>query len=374
MRHLSAFQVEAEWTLSSGLSNVPGVTAVQVEGTVRCQVTGSVELLAVLAAAGVHHLVSREPSLEELFLAHYGRAARSRAPPMRREENYDERRASRAVAVRPRSGRSGGALWGLVFGGTIAATSPVRSLFPTAASRARIAPGYTATRGLKPFGPIRRIDAVAGYTAYKTTYTMVILGAIWGLLIATRVCAARKTQDGGSCSSRGPPPADARPRKAAIGLGAGSSRSGCPRRFLPSRGGSPEKVGYRSGASCSATSVVAAAAMFMAVGMLVGQLAATRHDANLIGAGVLSASYLVRMVADSVPGLAWLRWASPFGWIEELRPLTGSRPFAFVPIVALAGAECHRGRGGQGTDLGASALARPDAPGHGWSSSEARPV
>ena len=40
---------------------------------VRCQVRGSVEpLLTVLAAAGVHELLSREPSLEELFLAHYG--------------------------------------------------------------------------------------------------------------------------------------------------------------------------------------------------------------------------------------------------------------------------------------------------------------
>jgi hypothetical protein len=29
-------------------------------------------LLTVLAAAGVRRLVSREPSLEELFLAHYG--------------------------------------------------------------------------------------------------------------------------------------------------------------------------------------------------------------------------------------------------------------------------------------------------------------
>jgi ABC-2 type transport system ATP-binding protein len=47
---------------------------VQVDGPrVRCQVTGSIEpLLGVLAGAGVHHLVSREPSLEELFLAHYG--------------------------------------------------------------------------------------------------------------------------------------------------------------------------------------------------------------------------------------------------------------------------------------------------------------
>jgi ABC-2 type transport system ATP-binding protein len=54
------------------------VTAVVVDGNrVRCQVHGSVEpLLKVLAAAGVHELLSREPSLEELFLAHYGDGAR----------------------------------------------------------------------------------------------------------------------------------------------------------------------------------------------------------------------------------------------------------------------------------------------------------
>ena len=42
---------------------------------VRCQVRGSVApLLAVLATSQVSQLLSREPSLEELFLAQYGRA------------------------------------------------------------------------------------------------------------------------------------------------------------------------------------------------------------------------------------------------------------------------------------------------------------
>jgi polyether ionophore transport system ATP-binding protein len=75
MRHLSTLSVDAEFdTTPPDLSKVPGVTAVEVRGNrVRCHVTGSVEpLLTVLAAAGVHHLLSREPSLEELFLAHYG--------------------------------------------------------------------------------------------------------------------------------------------------------------------------------------------------------------------------------------------------------------------------------------------------------------
>jgi ABC-2 type transport system ATP-binding protein len=75
MRHLSALQVEAELDGAvPDLSGIPGVSAVEVDGTlVRCQVTGPTEeLMRVLASAGVRRLVSREPSLEELFLAHYG--------------------------------------------------------------------------------------------------------------------------------------------------------------------------------------------------------------------------------------------------------------------------------------------------------------
>jgi ABC-2 type transport system ATP-binding protein len=40
---------------------------------VHLEVQGSVEpLIDALAGTGVHELLSREPSLEELFLAHYG--------------------------------------------------------------------------------------------------------------------------------------------------------------------------------------------------------------------------------------------------------------------------------------------------------------
>jgi ABC-2 type transport system ATP-binding protein len=75
MRHLSALTVEAELDGTvPDLTGVPGVSAVVVDGKrVTCQVNGSIEpLLTVFAAAGVRHLTSREPSLEELFIAHYG--------------------------------------------------------------------------------------------------------------------------------------------------------------------------------------------------------------------------------------------------------------------------------------------------------------
>ena len=75
LRHLSAVSIEVDFDgVPPDVSQVPGVRALTVNGTrLHCQVTGSMEpLLRVLATARAHHLISREPSLEELFLAHYG--------------------------------------------------------------------------------------------------------------------------------------------------------------------------------------------------------------------------------------------------------------------------------------------------------------
>ena len=286
---------------------------------------------------------------------------------MRRSEVYDERRASRVIAVATarRAGRSG-ALWGLVFGATIAAAaSSYPSAFPTAASRAVLARSMEGNAGFAAlFGSVRRIDTVAGYTAYKTMFTLIILGAIWGLLIATRVLRGEEDAGRWELFLSGYTTRARAVLQAAAGLGAGIVALWVPTAVLTTAVGAGSKVNIGVGASLFfATSVVAAAAMFMAIGVLVGQLAATRHDANVIGACVLAASYLVRMAADSDTGLAWLRWGSPLGWIEELRPLTGSKPLAFVPVVALIAVLVTVAvRVANQRDLGASAFASRDTP------------
>ena len=75
MRHLSALTVETTFAGAiPDLSGVSGVTSVESDGPlVRCHVQGSIEpFLKALVGADVTRLVSREPSLEELFLAQYG--------------------------------------------------------------------------------------------------------------------------------------------------------------------------------------------------------------------------------------------------------------------------------------------------------------
>ena len=83
MRHLSALTVEATFGRAvPDLSRVDGVFSVEVVGRqVRCQVRGAIEpLLKILAASDVQQLLSREPSLEELFLAQYGVSGEPGAP------------------------------------------------------------------------------------------------------------------------------------------------------------------------------------------------------------------------------------------------------------------------------------------------------
>ena len=82
LRHLRAVSVDATLTgPAPEVASLPGVSEVSVDGRrLRCQVAGPVEpLLRALTATGVEQLLIREPSLEELFLAHYGDAVPERA-------------------------------------------------------------------------------------------------------------------------------------------------------------------------------------------------------------------------------------------------------------------------------------------------------
>ena len=284
----------------------------------------------------------------------------------RRKESYGDRAASRVVArtTAKRASRPG-VLWGYVFGATIAATVyTYPKTFPTLASREALVAFSNNAAWAALFGPLYRLDTAAGYTAYKSGMFVTILGAIWGLLIATRL--TRGEEDGGRWelylagqTTRGGAAA-----QAAMGLAAGFVALWLPTALIAAAGGalSTTDVSVRA-LVFFATAAVSAAAMFMAIGLVVAQLAPNRHDANMAGAAILAGSYLVRMMADSDPSLAWLRWLSPIGWVEESRPLTGSHWVAFLPIVALTlvlvavSIAVARAR-----DLGTSAFAERDAP------------
>jgi ABC-2 type transport system permease protein len=75
--------------------------------------------------------------------------------------------------------------------------------------------------------------------------------------------------------------------------------------------------------------------VFVGVGALASQLAPTRRMALELGGAAVGLFLLLRVVADTSSGAGWLRWATPLGWAEELRPFTGAQPLVLLlPAVA----------------------------------------
>jgi ABC-2 type transport system permease protein len=80
------------------------------------------------------------------------------------------------------------------------------------------------------------------------------------------------------------------------------------------------------GSAYLALATVSPVPVFVGIGALASQLAPTRRLALEISSSLLVAALLMRIVADTSSSLDRLRWATPLGWAEELRPFAGPRP------------------------------------------------
>lgn len=236
-----------------------------------------------------------------------------------------------------RGARRGAVIWGAVFGlMTWAEALQFAKEYPTVADRARLLRTMGSNIGLDAiFGPSPRIDTVAGYVATHAVGVLGIIGAVWGLLAATRLLRGEEEAGRWEGLLAGQ---TTRRRAVAIqlaGLGIGLLTLWALTAAVTVAVGRSPDVRFSVTASLFATTAtVAAAAMFLAVGALCSQLAASRRQAATMAAMVFGAAYLLRVIAYSGPTLRWLHWVSPLGWVDEMRPLTGSRPLVLVPIAA----------------------------------------
>jgi ABC-2 type transport system permease protein len=237
------------------------------------------------------------------------------------------------------AGRSG-AVWGAVFGVTVASSAiSYTTLYTSEAQRRALAAAYGANHATSAlFGPAPGLDTVAGFTSFKVSMTLMILGAVWGLLTATRLLRGEEDDGRWELLLAG----RTTPRRAAAQAMAGLGAGVVVLWALTAAGtllvGRDAKVAIAPGPACSfALAMVATAAMFVAVGGVTSQLAGTRRQAAAWAATALGVAYAVRLVADAGVGLHGLIWLSPLGWVEEFGALTDPRPLALLPIAALIG-------------------------------------
>ena len=232
----------------------------------------------------------------------------------------------------------GAVIWGVVFGlFWWLLVNDFTTNYPTLADRQRLVAETGANIGMQAmFGPIHHIDTVAGYAAWHGVGFLAIIGAIWGLLTGSRLLrgeeesgrwewlvAGQTTRGGGTAAALG-------------GLGSGllvlwTINTVAAFGF----GRSADPPWTLAGSAFLAMAVVAPAAVFLGVGALCSQLAGSRRQAAWLAAAVFGVAYLIRLIAYTDTSVLWLRWASPLAWVDELHPLTDTRPWPLALILAL---------------------------------------
>jgi ABC-2 type transport system permease protein len=230
-----------------------------------------------------------------------------------------------------------GIIWGYIFGIAIASSAiSYTTIYKTQAQRNALAAAYGSNKATSAlFGPAPQLQTVAGFTVFKISMTLIVLGAVWGLLTSTRLLRGEEDNGRWEILLAGQTTRRGAAIQALGGLSAGVFTLWALTAVITVLTGLDSKVGIAAGPVLYfALAMVAPAVMFLAVGALTSQLAPTRRQAATYAASFLGVSYAVRMMADAGVGLHGLIWASPLGWVEELQPLTAPQPFALLPIAA----------------------------------------
>jgi ABC-2 type transport system permease protein len=233
--------------------------------------------------------------------------------------------------------------------------------YPTLTDRLAFARSFAGNDALRlfygyPYDPV----TIGGYSAWRVGGTLAIAAAVFGIFAAVR--ALRGEEDTGRMELV---LAGALTRRTAYLAAMSAIAAGVLLLWLA------ETVGFvfaglpTGGSAYLALATASVIPVYVGVGALVSQLAPTRRMALELGNGFVGLSLLLRVVADTSSGAGWLRWLTPLGWAEELRPFTQSQqplvlllPLAATALLLITAAKIYAGR-----DIGTGVLpARDSAP------------
>ena len=181
------------------------------------------------------------------------------------------------------------------------------------------------------FGPPVALDDPGGFTVWRTGTPVAVLVGAWAVLVGTRI--TRGEEDAGRWDlllAGRVRAADAVARHLVVLAAAVVLLGAAVTGALLAAGTTP------TGAALHGAGIAGLGAGFAALAVLAAQVLPTRAAATGASVAALAAALLMRMVADGVDALSWLRWVTPFGVLGEVAPFTADRPAPLLVLVAVA--------------------------------------
>jgi len=227
-----------------------------------------------------------------------------------------------------------GALVGLVMGAQGAAYAKA---FPTEASREKLVVTLHSLSGANFFsGEIANAVHPDSYAIYKSLALTMIIVAVWGLLVGTRLL--RGFEEDGRLELLEAGALSKRQTSSQLLLGFGGSIMVAMLLtliFVAGLGSSSQVKLSSSGALYTTIAIFLPGLVFAALGVTTAQLARSRSRAILYGLVPLIVLYIIRGTANSVESVNWLKKLSPFGWSDLLNPVLSPKLIWVVPSLVL---------------------------------------
>jgi ABC-2 type transport system permease protein len=232
-----------------------------------------------------------------------------------------------------------------------------RHTYPTLADRLSFAHAFGANKAVVLFyGKAYDLLTVGGYSAWRVGGTLALFAAVFGLLAAVRAMRAEEDTGRAELVLAGIIGRRSQFGSALVAI-AGAIALLWVATFVGSVAGSLP-VG---GSAYLALAAVSPAPVFVGVGAVASQLAPTRRLALELGGAAVAFAFLLRVIADTSSGAGWLRWITPLGWAEQLRPFTGAQPLVLLlPITATAALVAVAARIYLARDIGSGVLSAGD--------------
>ncbi|HTR72982.1 MAG TPA: hypothetical protein VMG80_05245 [Solirubrobacteraceae bacterium] len=230
--------------------------------------------------------------------------------------------------------------------------------YPTLADRIEFAHAFANNAAIRLFyGYPYEVTTVSGYSAWRVGGTLAIAAAVFGVLAAVRALRAEEDSGRAELVLAGQVGRGASYAASLVGIGACIGVVWLAETIGFVIGGLPA-----GGSAYLALATASVALVFTGVGALASQVAANRRVALELGSAIVGLFLLLRIIADTSSGAGWLRWLTPLGWAEELRPFTGPRPLVLLaPLAATAFALALAGRIAKRRDLGTGVLPAKDS-------------
>jgi ABC-2 type transport system permease protein len=232
-----------------------------------------------------------------------------------------------------------------------------RHAYPTRADKLGFARSFSSNKAIRLFyGQPHDLLSVSGYVSWRVGGTLAIAAAVFGLLAAVRALRAEeeagRTELALACSIG---------RGSVYGAALAAIAASVLLLWLAEFAGFLAGGLPAGGSAYLALATVAVIPPCAGVGALASQLAPSRRGALELGGAVVGLLFLARVVADTSVSAEWLRWATPLGWAEEMRPFTGSRPLVLLlPAISALALLLGAARLARSRDLGTGMIAARD--------------